>query len=154
MRGMGHRRGRPAEEADPCGRSSPGTVFRSRGWLTSLDFDLKSKRRLGPCSPGTNWAVRPCGGCRRQDQAAARKGCSRTARCGAPPGLLIHQFDAHRSCEGAKRVSLACSLPAATNCPERLTAYRKPSGGTGQCRGARAAGMQRRLRESARSSCG
>jgi hypothetical protein len=51
-RGIGHRRRRPAEEADPCGRSSLGTVFRSRGRLTSLGFYLKSKRRLGQCSAG------------------------------------------------------------------------------------------------------
>jgi hypothetical protein len=77
---------------------------------------------------------------------AARTGCSRTARCSTPHSLLVHQNDAHGPCEGAKRVSLAGGLLAATNCPERLTAYRKLSGGTGQRKGARAAGTQRRWR--------
>jgi hypothetical protein len=49
---------------------------------------------------------------------------------------------------------LACGLPAATNCPEWLTAYRKPSGGNGLCMGRLGQRMQRRLRESARDSCG
>jgi hypothetical protein len=51
-RGKGHRRGRSAEEADPCGQSPSGMVFCSRGRLTSLDFHLKSKRRVGQRSPG------------------------------------------------------------------------------------------------------
>jgi hypothetical protein len=96
-----------------------------RGWCSAhgagLQVSISTLKARGGwdrAHRGTNRAVRPCGRCRRQGQAAARTGCSRTARCSAPPGLLVHQIDAHGSCEGAKRVSLAGDLPAATNCPE------------------------------------
>jgi hypothetical protein len=113
-----------------------------RGWCSAHGAGLqvsistlRARGGWGSAHRGMKRAVRPCGGCRRQGQAAARTGCSRTARRSAPPGLLVHPIDAHGSCEGAKRVSLAGGLPAATNCPERLMAYRKLSGRTGQCRG-------------------
>jgi hypothetical protein len=50
------------------------------------------------------------------DRRWRRSGCSRTARCGAPPGLLFHQTNPCRSCEGVKRVSGAGDAPAVSNC--------------------------------------
>jgi hypothetical protein len=43
-------------------------------------------------------------------------GCSRTARCGASPGLLVHQINTCRSCEGVKGVSGVGDAPAVSNC--------------------------------------
>jgi hypothetical protein len=92
------------------------TAFHPLGRLTSYGVYLKSKRRLGWCSPGHELGRAAVRGCRRQDQAAARTGCSWT-RCGsAPRGLLILQDDTCGSCEGVKGVSFAYGLPAASNC--------------------------------------
>jgi hypothetical protein len=92
------------------------TAFRLRGRLTSYGVYLKSKRRLGRCSPGHELGRAAVRGCRRQDQAAARTGCSWTGCGSAHLGLLILQDDTCGSCEGVKGVSLACGLPAASNC--------------------------------------
>jgi hypothetical protein len=53
---------------------------------------------------------------RRRGPAEGKLGCSRTARCGASPGLLVHQINTCRSCEGVKGVSGVGDAPAASNC--------------------------------------
>jgi hypothetical protein len=78
----------------------------------------------------------------RRRPAAERSGCSRTARCGAPPGLLVHQINTCRSCEGVKGVSGAGDAPAVSNCAAARATHRKSGGGTGQCKRARAAGAR------------
>jgi hypothetical protein len=42
-------------------------------------------------------------------------GLSRTARCGAPPGLLAHQINTCRSCEGVEGISAAKGPTTASN---------------------------------------
>jgi hypothetical protein len=91
---------------------------------------------------------------REARSAAARTGCSRTARCSAPHGLLVHPSDAHGPCEDAKGVSFGRRLTGGDQFPERPTAYRKSSGGTGQRKGGSGGWYAEAMEGGAGSSCG
>jgi hypothetical protein len=71
---------------------------------------------LWQSSPGTNRAVRSCRGCQRQEQAAGRTGCSWTGRGSTLPGLLVHQINTRRSCEGVKGGQRGPDAPSVSNC--------------------------------------